>query len=314
MAVERDGSIYIERLQIGFPTLEGVVRAVDGITVRFACGQFTGVIGESGCGKSVLGQAVLGILPEYVRVKGRVLYQGYDVLRETSAIAGFYGRHFGIVPQNPGEALSPTRNIKKHMQDALRACAVADADDRLKTQALQFFGLSDYARIFKAYPHELSGGMMQRVLCAMSVLGNPKWVLADEPTKGLDEKNCGVVYENLLKIKARQTCSMLLITHDLQLARQVCDKVAVMYSGQVVECGEAVFARPRHPYTQAFFASLPENGFQPMRGRAPDLGALPEGCKFAPRCSHCSARCRGEAPPVYTVEGAEVRCHLYAAR
>lgn len=314
MTIERDGSIYIEQLQISFPTLEGDVRAVDGITVRFACGQFTGVIGESGCGKSVLGQAVLGILPEYVKVRGQVLYQGYDVARQAEEMPGFYGRQFGIVPQNPGESLNPTRNILKHMQDVLRACKISDAEDSRKMEALRFFGLPDTARIFKAYPHELSGGMQQRVLCAMGTICQPRWIFADEPTKGLDEKVCGVVYENLLKIKMRKECSMLLVTHDLNLARRVCDKVAVMYAGQIVEFGSAVFTKPKHPYTQAFLASLPENGFRPMRGIAPESGETAVGCRFADRCEFCFSACRKNTPPVYNVEQTEVRCFLYAVR
>ena len=154
--------------------------------------------------------------------------------------------------------------------------------------------------------------MLQRVLCAMSVCCSPNWLLADEPTKGLDETACGVVYENLQKIKTSQQPGMLIITHDLQLARSICADIAVMYAGQIVEYGPQVFTDPRHPYTQAFLAALPENGFQPLPGLPPlPQDELP-GCRFAPRCASCHERCLQAVPPVYDSGTAKVRCFLYA--
>ena len=154
--------------------------------------------------------------------------------------------------------------------------------------------------------------MLQRVLCAMSICCSPLWLLADEPTKGLDETACGVVYENLQKIKTSQSLGMLIITHDLQLARSICADIAVMYAGQIDEYGPQVLTGPRHPYTQAFLAALPENGFQPLPGLPP----LPQdhlpGCRFAPRCPSCQKRCLQEVPPVNDSGTAKVRCFHYA--
>ena len=305
-------NIQVQDLYVYFPVEQGYVRAVDGISMCFPWGEMTAIIGESGCGKSILGQALLNILPDYVEQRGQIIYQGVDVVGNPEGIAQFYGKEFGIVPQNPGEALNPSRKIGKQFNDILQALGKADADNSLKTHWLRFFGLEAVERVLQAYPHELSGGMQQRVLCAMSCCGQPRWILADEPTKGLDEQVCAVVYENLLKIKATGKCGMMIITHDLHLAQQVCDSIAVMYSGQIVETGREIFTRPLHPYTQAFLASLPENGFQTMEGSAPAPTDKLEGCKFAPRCPYCQERCRQQVPPVYQVGKTKVRCFRYA--
>ncbi len=304
--------IQIKNLYVYFPLEQGYVRAVDGINITFHWGEMTAIIGESGCGKSILGQALLNILQDYVEQRGEIIYQNVDVINNSQAIAQFYGKEFGIVPQNPGEALHPSRKIGKQFNDILAALGQHDADDAIKKSWLHFFGLEAVDRVLQAYPHELSGGMQQRVLCAMSCCGQPKWILADEPTKGLDEQVCSVVYENLLKIKEQGQCGMMIITHDLNLARQVCDSIAVMYSGQIVEAGRQIFTQPLHPYTQAFLASLPENGFQTMAGSAPAPTDKLEGCKFAPRCPYCQQRCLEEIPPVYQVGQTQVRCFRYA--
>lgn len=303
--------IQVRDLYVYFPVEQGLVKAVDGISIDFKWGQFTAIIGESGCGKSVLGQALLNILPGYVQQQGSIMYQECDVLHGKLPDK-FYGLEFGIVPQNPGDSLSSTRKIAKQMQDILDVAGISDDDNAVKIQWLQFFGLEDTARILEAYPYELSGGMQQRVLCAMSCMCRPKWILADEPTKGLDEKVCGVVYENLQKIKNTCRCGMVIITHDLKLARGVCDRVAVMYSGQILEAGCDIFTKPLHPYTQAFMASLPQNGFQPMAGTAPSPTDTLAGCKFAPRCPYVSERCLKKVPPVYKAGDTMVRCFLYA--
>ena len=305
-------NIKVEDLYVYFPVEQGYVRAVDGINLIFQWGKMTAIIGESGCGKSILGQALLNILPDYVEQRGKIIYQGVDVVGNPKGVAQFYGQEFGIVPQNPGDSLNPVRKIGKQFNDILQALGKQDSDDVLKTKWLHFFGLEAVDRVLEAYPHELSGGMQQRVLCAMSCCGQPKWILADEPTKGLDEQVCAVVYDNLLKIKAQGNCGMMIITHDLHLAQQVCDSIAVMYSGQIVEAGREIFTRPLHPYTQAFLASLPENGFQTMAGSAPAPTDKLNGCKFAPRCPYCLECCRHEVPPVYQVGKTQVRCFRYA--
>ncbi|MEM5817505.1 MAG: oligopeptide/dipeptide ABC transporter ATP-binding protein, partial [Desulfitobacterium hafniense] len=174
------------------------------------------------------------------------------------------------------------------------------------------FGFADPKRIMAAYPFELSGGMQQRVLCALGISCTPRWVLADEPTKGLDLALREQVYENLLKVKEQGVEGMLIITHDLVLAETLCDGVAVMYSGEIVEWGQNSLREPLHPYTQAFLESLPGKGMKPLPGAPPAPWDHPPGCKFAPRCAQCTARCTTERPGVYVREGKMVRCFLYA--
>lgn len=305
-------TLQISDLQVHFPVSKGLVKAVDGISAQFEHGKITGIIGESGCGKSVLGQALLGLLPDYVTRSGQILYRGTDILANAAGIPGFYGQEFALIPQNPGDALNPLRKIGRQFDDILQAAALKDNDQQLKRSLLSYFGLSDTARILSAYPHELSGGMLQRVLCAMSICCAPHWLLADEPTKGLDELSCTIVYDNLQKIKLRGKLGMLVITHDLQLARTICDRLAIMYAGQIVEYGKRLLTEPRHPYTKAFLNALPGNGFQPLAGLPPSPQEQRPGCRFAPRCSACMERCRHEMPPPYMVDDTQVRCFLYA--
>ena len=298
------GSLEIKNLSVGFKLPQGVFYAVDDVSIKLSAGKFTAIIGESGCGKSVLGQAVLNILPQGVVKKGAVFYKGERVQSILSA--------FGIIPQNPSGSLNPVRKIGRQMQDILDVYAIKDADNAYKLQCLHLFGLQEAERVLAAYPHELSGGMLQRVLCAMAVSTKPAWILADEPTKGLDEQVGAIVRENLLTIKHDLHLSMLVITHDIALAQEVCDDVLVMYAGQILEYNMDLWQKPLHPYTQGFLKALPQNGLEVIPGKAPVPGESFSGCKFAARCPYCTKRCREQRPEMYQVGDAQVRCFLYA--
>lgn len=297
-------SLEIKNLSVGFKLPQGVFYAVDDVSIRLIAGKFTAIIGESGCGKSVLGQAVLNILPQGVVKKGGVFYEGELVQGILSS--------FGIIPQNPSGSLNPVRKIGRQMQDILDVYAIKDADNAYKQQCLRLFGLQEEERVLAAYPHELSGGMLQRVLCAMAVSTKPAWILADEPTKGLDEQVGAIVRENLLTIKHDLHLSMLVITHDIALAQEVCDDVLVMYAGQILEYNMDLWQKPLHPYTQGFLKALPQNGLEVIPGKAPVPGESFSGCKFAARCPYCTKRCREQRPEMYQVGDAQVRCFLYA--
>lgn len=310
--VTKDGNIYVKNLQVHFMLNNDMIKIIDGIDIVFEAGVFTAIIGESGCGKSVLGQAILGILPQYVHKDGEIVYKNVDILKNAKAVKGFYGREFSIVPQNPENSLNPVRKICKQMHDILLAGEIEDKNDVYKIKCLKFFGIDEPDRVLESYPHELSGGMQQRVLCAMSISCKPKWILADEPTKGMDERLCGVVYDNLLSIKQNSPSSMIIITHDLKLAAQVCDKIAVMYAGQILEINSDLLKKPKHPYSQLFLKSLPENGLNTMQGISPVLGEKIQGCKFAPRCPYCMPICKNNMPDYYIEENVRVRCFLYA--
>lgn len=269
--------IIIEQLYVHFPVAGGSVRAVDGISLKLEQGQFTAIVGESGCGKSVLGQALLDALPRSAQVKGKVTIGTRPLVGKK-----LYGKALGLVPQNPEASFCPSRPIGKQMEDILEAAGLKDRDNKIKLFWLDFFGLKEGEKVLASYGHQLSGGMQQRALCAMAMCTKPRWLLADEPTKGLDEKVCNVVYENLLEIKKAGQASMVIITHDIDLAKSCCDKIAMMYGGQILEYSPYLLARPLHPYTKAFLGSLPENGFQPLEGRAPEPTENIRGCKFAP--------------------------------
>lgn len=300
-------NITVQNLSVAFPVGQSWLKAVDNITAVFADGKYTAIIGESGCGKSVLGQAILGILPDSVQKTGSVLWGSLPLEQLMQR------QFFGIIPQNPSDSLNPVRRIYKQFQDLLDVNGIEDGQHTYKAQCLQFFGLEDTARVLQAYPYELSGGMLQRVLCAMAISTKPAWLLADEPTKGLDEQNGAVALQNLRKMKQELATSMIIITHDIKLARDVCDTVLIMYAGQVMECSDRFFAEPLHPYSQGFLRALPENGLHTIAGKAPAPGSAQAGCRFAGRCPHCRQRCREEQPELYTLgDGRQVRCFLYA--
>lgn len=287
------------------------IRAVDGVTADFPAGTITGIIGESGCGKSVLGLALLGLLPPYAQVGGNIYLDGMPLTARDARRR--LGTEIGLIPQNPADSLNPARTIAAHLLESLlpRKLSRRSALEQAK-QLLNAFGFSAPERILRAYPHELSGGMQQRVLCAIGSACSPRWILADEPTKGLDRDLRGQVQETLLSLKKRGVESMLVITHDVPLAQGLCNQVAVMYAGQILELGPDVWNRPLHPYTQAFLHALPKHGFQPLQGVAPKAGERLPGCPFAPRCPHASERCHRERPAAYHPQPEQmVRCFRY---
>ena len=314
--MEKDYCIELRDLVVHFPVRRGLVKAVDHVSVTFEEHQITGIIGESGCGKSVMGMAVLGLLPGYAKVCGEILYGGRN-LRELSPkqMRRLRGRQLGLIPQNPGDSLNPVRRIGGQIMEAAALIGVKREEQKKQTADLLLrfgFEKNHLKRVEKAYPLELSGGMQQRALAAMGAASRSKWILADEPSKGLDVELRKQMYDTLRKMKNECVDSMLIITHDIALARNLCDSVAVMYSGQIIEKGKDILQNPKHPYTMGLMESLPENGFKPMRGIAPAPGQDFSGCKFAPRCPWAKAECWKKPPEFYSLDDRIVRCFLYA--
>ena len=263
-----------------------------------------------------MGMAVLGLLPGYAKVCGEILYGGRN-LRELSPkqMRRLRGRQLGLIPQNPGDSLNPVRRIGGQIMEAAALIGVKREEQKKQTADLLLrfgFEKNHLKRVEKAYPFELSGGMQQRALAAMGAASRPKWILADEPSKGLDVELRKQMYDTLRKMKNECVDSMLIITHDITLARNLCDSVAVMYSGQIIEKGKDILENPKHPYTMGLMESLSENGFKPMRGIAPAPGQDFSGCKFAPRCPWAKAECRKKPPEFYSLDDRIVRCFLYA--
>ncbi len=234
--------------------------ALDHVDVTFPAGGVTAIIGESGSGKSTLGQALFGALPQGAAVTGRIRFGDTEITACTRAELrrDYWGKQWGIVPQLPRAALSPVHRIGRQLADVRRGAGRAPWEAAQYTALLARFGFDDPQRVLHSYPHELSGGMLQRVLCAMADAGEPQWILADEPTKGLDPAVWQMVADNLGRLTARAGVSLLLITHDIPLARQLADRVIVMQAGRIVEQGADVWERPVHPYTRAYFEAQPE--------------------------------------------------------
>lgn len=249
MTVQKNG-FAVHDLTVCYP--DGV-RALDTVRVSFPAGGVTAIIGESGSGKSTLGQALYGALPQGTAVSGKVLFGDVDVTACTAAElrARYWGKQWGIVPQLPRAALSPVHRIARQMADVRRGAGRPPWDEAAYAELLARFGFDDPQRVLHAYPHELSGGMLQRVLCAMADAGEPSWILADEPTKGLDPDVWQMVAENLHCLTQRQGVSLLLITHDIPLARRLADRVVVMQAGRIVAQGRDVGSDPHFPYREA---------------------------------------------------------------
>ncbi|GAU76492.1 ABC transporter ATP-binding protein [Fusibacter sp. 3D3] len=306
--------IHMNQLSVHFPVNNGVVKAVDQVDLTMHEGEITGIIGESGCGKSVLGMALMGLLPRYAKTDGEIWFQEENLMRiSKKKMRNIRGRGIGLIPQNPADSLNPVRKIKTQLLESIRLAKITpkDAKHKLETLLVNFgFDKAQVPRIQNAYPYELSGGMQQRVVSAMGIASNPQWILADEPSKGLDWALRTQLYASLELVR-KSTSGMIIITHDLILAETLCDSVAVMYSGEIIEKGKNILKKPRHPYTQGLLNSLPSNGMKSMAGIAPSPQEQLVGCKFAKRCPHRMERCLNEHPVAFGNAIEMVRCFLY---
>ncbi|GAA3467666.1 ABC transporter ATP-binding protein [Nonomuraea roseola] len=280
--------------------------AIDHISLTVAANETVGLVGESGSGKSLTARAVLGLLPKDARISGEIRMDGADVLSMSPAGLRRHRTHSAaMIYQDPRAALSPFRRIGDFLAEILREEIGAKAARARAVELLELVGLSEPERRVRQYPHELSGGMLQRVVIAAALAGEPRLLLADEPTTALDVTTQAEIIRLLRDLRARMRTGMLFITHDLELASTICDRVYVMYAGRIVETGPTrrLFAEPRHPYTSGLLAATPrvsELGTLPpaIPGRPPDLLSAPPGCRFAPRCPHVMESCTAAAPPL----------------
>ena len=304
----------IRDLTIEFPVYGGAVRALDGITLSVGAGEIVGIVGESGCGKSVTAMLSLRLLPDgrYRVLNGDISLLGHDVLAAPEAdLARLRGGKAAMVFQEPLTALNPTRRIGRQMIEVIRRHRPIDqaGAKALAIRLLADMRIADPAEVLERYPFELSGGMRQRVLIALAFSSDPAIVIADEPTTALDVTVQRQVM-SLLRRRARQSnAAILFITHDMGLVSQYTDRVYVMYAGRVVETGptERVLAAPAHPYTRALLQGLPDHAvakaeLPAIAGNVPDLRHPPAGCGFAGRCAYVVARCN-ERPPLAALAG-----------
>ncbi|MEV6347123.1 ABC transporter ATP-binding protein [Actinoplanes sp. NPDC051851] len=281
--------LAIEGLSVRFRLRDATVRAVSDTTLTVRRGELLAVVGESGCGKSVLAHALFGLLPGNARVTGRAVLDGVDVLScgEKRLAGEIRGRRLGLVPQSPATALTPVRTGRALLTETLRAHR---RDPALAERIAADAGL-DPADLDR-YPFQLSGGMAQRLVTALALATDPPLLIADEPTTGLDRPLVDHTLD-LLRRRCDAGGAVLLITHDLAAAERVADTVAVMYASRIVEHRPArqVFGNPAHPYTAALLDALPDRAFRPIPGDPPMLTALPAGCAFAARCARVTAAC-----------------------
>ena len=312
--------LQVEELRVGFAAAGGFVRAVDGVSFEIHPGEVLGLVGESGCGKTVTALALLRLLarPPAVVEGGRALFRGRDLLAmPIEELRAIRGGQIGMVFQEPMTALSPLHRIGDQLAETARLHRALPRADAwaLGLDWLKRVGLPDPAQRMQDYPHQLSGGMRQRVMLAMALLPEPELVIADEPTTALDVTIQAQIFELLLRLRGGAT-AVLLITHDMGVVWDVCDRVHVMYAARLAEKGPraAVFDRPAHPYTRGLLAAMPRLHGGAARlphipGQLPSLAAPPPGCRFAPRCPLARAACRAITPRLRRVaEGHEVAC------
>jgi oligopeptide/dipeptide ABC transporter ATP-binding protein len=293
--------LAVDDLRVDFATGDGWLSALAGVSFAVAEGEVLGLVGESGCGKSTLANAVMGLLPESARVSGRIAYRERDLLSMgAEERRRLRGDRISMVFQDPLSALDPTASIGSQVAETVRAhrdVGRSEARSRAIT-VLGEVGILDAASRYRDPPHRFSGGMRQRVVIATALANDPDVLIADEPTTALDATIQKQILTLLGELRARHRMATLLITHDLGVVAQTCDRVGVLYAGQLVELAPTaeLFAEPRHPYTRTLLAALPqvdhERGRLPsLEGLVPDLTAPPPGCRFAPRCPHAMPEC-----------------------
>jgi len=306
-------------LTVEFVLRQGTLRAVEGVHLDVFPGELLAVVGESGSGKSTMAYGLINMVSSPGRVSGgQVLYKGKDVLRlEPEALRQFRWKEVAMVFQAAQNALNPVMRVEDQMVDTVqdheqkpRAEVLGRAAELLKLVRLT------PERVLKAYPHELSGGMRQRVILALSLLLNPRILLLDEPTTALDVVTQAYLLDILLEIRQKFGVAMVFMTHDISIVAKVAERVAVMYAGRIVESGpvEEIFYRPRHPYTWGLIQAAPSlvgdlSGKRPVQGSPPDLFHLPPGCRFHPRCAFASERCRQAEPDREEFSDGMVACH-----
>lgn len=300
--------LQVRGLRVTFPTTHGPFEALSGVDLDLASGERLALMGESGCGKSVLGHAILGLMEHVAKVEGSVTFQGRDLRQmDREELRLLRGRSLALIPQSPGAALDPVLRVGRQIDEMFmnaRRSSRKNAE-ALTLDCLEGVGFDEVSRVYRAYPHQLSGGMCERALIAMGTALSPELLIADEPTKGLDPASKTDVLRLLRGTNAGK--AMILITHDFH-APWICERVAIMYAGEIVEDGPVgkVLKEPTHPYAKGLLSALPSHGMAPIPGSVGrDWG---EGCRFRGRCTQRSAPCEGRQKLVDLEAEHVVRC------
>ena len=319
--------LEVKNLQTRFPTRAGLVRAVEGVSFYLDEGELLGLVGESGCGKSITALSIMRLVgPPGKIVGGEILFGGENLLKASEErMREIRGDRLAMIFQDPMTSLNPVYTVGEQIAEALRLHRRLNRKQAREAavEAMREVAIPDPARRADDYPHQLSGGMRQRVMIAMALACDPKLLIADEPTTALDVTIQAQILELIDELRRTRNLAVLLITHDLGVVAEVADRVAVMYTGRIVEESpvKELFARPKHPYTEGLLRSVPklteaevkkEERLSTIEGTVPKPTNLPAGCHFAPRCPHRMPRCIEGDIPLYQLDGGvSVRCVLY---
>lgn len=313
--------LAVEGLKVHFNTFDGIVQALDGVTFEVYEGETFGLVGETGCGKTVTTLSILRLLPGNGRIaEGRILLRGENLLEKSEEeMRRIRGRKISMVVQDPAASLNPVFTVGEQLTRVIgiRQQVDKDAAKERAIEALRLVALPEPEKTLKAYPHELSGGMQQRVMIAMALSVDPDLLIADEPTSALDVTIQAQILRRLREIKKRRRIATLLVTHNMGIVAENCDRVGVMYAGRVVERGPVgpVLKQAYHPYTKGLLAAIPRaqtrrKSLSLIRGSIPDLINRPKGCSFHPRCPYAVEICREKDPTLEELEpGRYVACH-----
>jgi dipeptide transport system ATP-binding protein len=310
--------LEIENLSVAFPSKNAVMQAVDGVSLSLDAGDVLGIVGESGSGKSVTMMALMGLVSfPGVVVADKLRFDGHDLLALSSAQRSkLMGKDVAMIFQDPTTSLNPCFTVGFQLAETLKLHLGLDAKaaHRRCIELLEQVGISSPESRLKAYPHQMSGGMNQRVMIAMAIACNPKLLIADEPTTALDVTIQAQILDLLRSLQKERGMALVLITHNMGVVSEMAQRVAVMYAGQIMEERSAhdLFATPQHPYTEALMAALPERSdgltrLATIPGMVPGLYDRPSGCLFAPRCSYAVDVCRSTRPPL---QDGRVRCRF----
>ena len=314
--------LEMKDLSISFFNKSGEIQAVRGINYTLHKGEVLGIVGESGSGKSVSSHGILRLTPDTGKVKtGEILFHGKDILKmNKKELQELRGNKIAMIFQDPMTSLDPLFTVEYQLNESLKKHTNLDAVARKARmiELLTLVGINQPERRIKQYPYEFSGGMRQRVMIAMALVCKPEILIADEPTTALDVTIQAQILDLMNQLKKETGTSILFITHDLGVVAEVCDDVAVMYCGRVVERGDVktIFANPSHPYTKGLLGSIPRLGdagkeLKSIPGNVPNPKYMPKGCKFAPRCPYASEKCREEEPGFFQIEEGHIsRCWL----
>ena len=315
--------LRIEDLWVEYKTDDGIFHAVNGLNLTLCKGENLGLVGETGAGKTTTALSVMRLLPSGVGTitKGRIIFDGQDMLElPEKEMRKLRGNLISMVFQDPMTSLNPVLSVGEQVAEVLRLHNPLKKPAEIEERVDELFLLVGIAPERKGeYPHQFSGGMKQRIVIALAIACQPELLLADEPTTALDVTVQAQVLAMMEELREKLNTSMILITHDLGIVAQMCEKVAIVYAGQVVESGtlQDIFDRPpHHPYTDGLFDSIPQLNKKTDRlhvigGLVPDSDNLPEGCKFHPRCEKCMEICKTKEPVEHWRDGHMIRCHLY---